>query len=116
MKRYSSVVAGCLPTIASRVSEACHHCRLEYAPVLSADGLHDNASHGGDHGHARDAGPLADHVNGGHTLRDRRSQHYGVVRLAVAMQLTRLMATRMGYLDVSVRRSERPVRCRMPTT
>src|SRR6185295_5473596 len=52
----------------------------------------------------------------GHTLRARPSQYYGVMRLAVAMQLTRLMATRMGYLDVSFRRSVSPARCRMSTT
>ena len=53
-----------------------------------------------------------------HTLRSSLSQYsqyydYGVARLAVAMQLTRLMA---GYLDVSFRRSERSTRCRVSTT
>jgi len=51
-----------------------------------------------------------------HTLRARPSQYHGILRLAVAMQLTRLMATRMGYLDVSFRRSVSPARCRMSTT
>ena len=42
--------------------------------------------------------------------------NYGLVRLAVAMQLTRLMAVRKGYLDVSSRKSDKPVRCSVPTT
>src|SRR5262245_30425938 len=41
--------------------------------------------------------------------------YVGVIRLAVAMQLTRLMATWMGYLEVSFGRCVSPVRCRMLT-
>ena len=37
-----------------------------------------------------------------HTLRARPSQYYGVMRLAVAMQLTRLMATRMGLKPFTI--------------